>query len=94
LGSIRRCPIFKYNQNGSTPIIHNAPINGLIPGRRNGLRVVIAARDEELYEIIAIGNDTTIHNYGDISDDDDVAAEYDKFKFLMHNKMTSLFTIN
>ncbi|KAL7074663.1 hypothetical protein ACQ4LE_005973, partial [Meloidogyne hapla] len=71
------------------PVIHNAPVNGLIPGRRNGLRGVIAARDEELSEIIAVGNDTTIHNYGDISDDDDVAAEYDKFKFLMHNKMTT-----
>ncbi|CAK5036675.1 unnamed protein product [Meloidogyne enterolobii] len=75
--------------NEPSPVIHNAPVNGLIPGRRNGLRGVIAARDEELSEIIAVGNDTTLHNYGDISDDDDVAAEYDKFKFLMDNKMTT-----
>ena len=69
-------------------IVPTTPVqqNGIIPPR-NGLRLN-AAREEEISELIAIGNDTTIHSYGDISDDEDI-AEYDNFKFLMHNKMTS-----
>ena len=54
---------------------------------KNGLKLN-PVRDEEISELIAIGNNTTIHNYADMSDDDDDAAEYDNFKFLMDNKIT------
>jgi hypothetical protein len=68
------------------PLVPIVPIqNGFIP--KNGLRLN-PARDEEISELIAIGNDSTIHNYGDIDDDDDDDGNFN-FQILMHNKMTA-----
>lgn len=58
--------------------------NGFTP--KNGFRLN-PAKEEEISELIAIGNDSTIQNYGDISDDD---IEYDNFKFSMDNKMSAI----
>lgn len=64
---------------------HPIPRNGL----RNGLRGLSAAREEEISELIAIGTDYSIHSYGDMSDEEEDAADYANFKFMMHNKVTS-----
>lgn len=74
------------NLNESS-IITPYVLNGMIP--KNGIKMN-SRRADEISELIAVGNDTNIHNY-DISDEEN--DDYDNFTFLMHNKMTSTFLI-
>lgn len=60
--------------------------NGIHLATKNGFKLN-AAREEEISEMIAIGNDSSIHNFADMSDDED--AEFNNFQFLMDNKITS-----
>uniref|UniRef100_A0A914HEZ6 Helicase ATP-binding domain-containing protein n=1 Tax=Globodera rostochiensis TaxID=31243 RepID=A0A914HEZ6_GLORO len=59
-------------------------------GLRNGHRELSSTREEEISELIAIGSDYSIHSYGDLSDEDEVAAEYANCTFLMHNKVSDI----
>ncbi|KAL3124728.1 hypothetical protein niasHT_001565 [Heterodera trifolii] len=72
----------------SNPAENGHTTNGL----KNGLtlRELNPAREEEISEMIALGTDYSLHNYGDLSDDDENTAEFEDCRFLMHNKVSDI----